>query len=134
MIGGLALIALDKLWLGFGIFTGFMAVWTAACAITFEQWDSERELWRQAATFLLFGLIAYLLTLFIQISGIFQQANGVGIAIDIALATTLATRYFRFLFTIVRINWLISKTAEPLQNSTSLAWDQIPKSYTFRVM
>ena len=134
MIGGLTLIALDRIWLGFGIFTGFMAVWTGACAITFENWHSDRELWRQAAVFLFFGLIGYLSTLCMQITGIFQQANGVGLAIDVAVATTLATRYFRFVFTIVRVNWMISKSAAPVAKKTSLAWDQIPKSHTFRVI
>ncbi|MBM81932.1 MAG: hypothetical protein CMJ78_15270 [Planctomycetaceae bacterium] len=109
MIGGILLMLADELLLGFGIFTGFMAVWTAACAITFDKWHSRPELWRQASVFLFFGVMAYIAALTSQITGIVKpEGNGILIAIDIAIATTLAGQYFRFLLTIIRVNRYIS--------------------------
>src|SRR5437773_7140253 len=90
---------------GFGVVTGFMAIWFGACGGTFGAWRWDRGLWMLSALFLTIALLCHAGFTYGHISDIIHHRGGIAGMIDLSFGISLLWMQSRFLLTVTASNW-----------------------------
>ena len=95
---------------GFGVVTGWMALLVAACGGVFRPWRTEKGLWMLSAFYLVFSVALYGFLFHMNVEDpLAGHQEGLLIGIDFAVATGMLWMLIRFLVTVTRSNWRLSR-------------------------
>lgn len=111
-LAGVLVIALSLLLDGAGILTGFFATGLGGAGVLLANWRTERGLWMLAGVYLLADLFVYACCCIGQIRDALRgvQIESVTLLIDFTIGTLLLVATIRFLASVARQNYLISKS------------------------
>ena len=109
ILGGACLAFLGSCLDGFGIITGFMAIWLGVCGGTFGAWRDDKGLWMLSALFLAFALLCYGAFTYGNVSDIVHHRGKTIDIFDLSFAASLLWVQSRFLLTVTTSNWKLTR-------------------------
>jgi hypothetical protein len=93
-----------------GLISAFYAVGLSAMGGSMAQWRTERGLWMLAGLFLLVWGAIYGISLYGEFQDFVRGAPmGVGLLIDVTVATAILSTKLRFLWRVAQYNWRFSR-------------------------
>ena len=98
---------------GFGIITGFMAIWLGSAAGCFHRWREEPGLWMLSALILAMCSTFYAFMTWGRIMDIRRQGQVPfpwSLNVDIVMATLILAVLIRFLATVTYSNWKLTQS------------------------
>lgn len=109
ILGGACLAFLGFRLDGFGVMTGFMAIWLGACGGTFGAWRDDKGLWMLSALFLALALLCYGGFTYGHVSAIIHHRGKTSAMVDLSFAASLLWMQSRFLMTVTTSNWKLTR-------------------------
>jgi hypothetical protein len=109
ILGGACLAFLGSRLDGFGVITGFMAIWLGACGGTFGAWRDDKGLWVLSALFLALALLCYGGFTYAHVSDIIHRRGKNSDIVDLSFAASLLWMQSRFLLTVSTSNWKLTR-------------------------
>lgn len=89
---------------GFGVITGFMALWLGACGGAFRAWNSDRGLWMLSALFLAVTAVFFAGFAYGRVLDTIHGRGEVVGVLDLTIAGAVLWMQTRFLLTVTAVN------------------------------